>query len=96
MKPDAPLPIWNDSPDEMGRLCEMVEGFATAAVEAPAEGGLFTSRLVLELPLEIKIAAEGSGAGLLASPPRQKTELTFMPVLHRLRITIAADEADDG
>jgi hypothetical protein len=77
-----------DSP--LGALGELVEacadGFAATA------GTMSLTRLIVEGPIELqsRVLPDGTVA-LEVAPPRQAMETTVMPVLHRIRIDVAAD-----
>lgn len=47
------------------------------------------SRVVVDTPLELRVAPmDNGGVALAAAPPRQAAATTVMPVLHRIRLYV--------
>jgi hypothetical protein len=52
--------------------------------------------VAVDLPIELTIGVTDAGTVALASaPPTQQVSTTYMPVFHRVRIAIAADQDED-
>ena len=51
----------------------------------------------LDLPIELDVGVTDEGTVALAgAPPTQHVETTYMPVFHRISLSIRADEDLDG
>lgn len=78
-----------DSP--LGGVSELVGACADGV--AATQGAFQLSRLVVDAPVELQawVGADGFVA-IGISPPRQAQETSVMPVLHRIRIVVEADQ----
>jgi hypothetical protein len=82
---------------DMDNVFGFVSGFTDAISESGAlEQNFNTTRIAIALPVELTIDAAGPELRLAVAPPRQRTETSIMPVLHRLRLTIVADGDANG
>ena len=52
-------------------------------------------KIVIDLPAEFDVITDEGRLVLGATPPTQKIETTFMPVFHRLKVTIASIAHDN-
>ena len=53
---------------------------------------MHVEEIKVDLPIELDAAAYEDGrVELVSAPPTQHVETTFMPVFHRLRLTVAPD-----
>ncbi|MCA9707538.1 MAG: hypothetical protein KDK70_16920 [Myxococcales bacterium] len=78
-------------------LREAVAELSMAALEHAAERAMTVESLTLELPLELALDVdERGGLRVRGAPPTQRTETTFMPVQHRLRVRIVEGDGADG
>lgn len=48
----------------------------------------FVDEMTVDLPVELQIRQSGEGISIGASAPTQQVATTFLPVWHRMRITI--------
>ena len=57
------------------------------------EGALPVRALALELPVELAVERDASGAlAVLASPPSQRVATSVLPVFHRMAVRIEREE----
>jgi hypothetical protein len=82
-----------DALDPLPPLSEFVGALVGLGLE---EETLDLTELTLELPIELQLGRTGEGLDLGASPPTQRIETTVLPVFHRLRVTFAAEHAEQG
>ena len=55
------------------------------------------TQLSIELPIELDVSRDESGALVLGSaPPLYYVETTYLPSFHRIRVTAVRDEPHDG
>jgi hypothetical protein len=81
--------------DLLPPLAELVSGFTEAFDASPDESAAVVTRATLAFPIEIDLLSAGEELALRASSPTQRTETTFLPVLHHLTFTFAL-ESEDG
>ncbi|MEQ8403459.1 MAG: hypothetical protein RKE49_00065 [Oceanicaulis sp.] len=87
----APVKSWAEG--SLPSLAAFVAELSGA--EAAAEAGLTVTTLSVDLPMELSLGVEdGAVRAIAAGPPTQRTETTVMPVFHRLRLTLALDDAE--
>jgi len=97
--------VMNESPsyeihpeDRLPSLAEFVGELAGAAsVDADValeQEAVFVSEIKIDLPFELNLLEESGAWQLDAAPPTQKIETTVMPVWHRLRVTVAANDGE--
>ena len=57
--------------------------------------GMYVEELRVDLPVELEILVDDSGAVRLAgSPPTQYTQTTIMPVFHQMTLSVTAKRSD--
>lgn len=75
-------------------LSQVVESFLM--ISEPDSGmplALCVDRIVVDFPLELQVEiSQEENLILGAAPPTQRIETSFMPVFHRLKITIGRRE----
>jgi len=77
--------------DPLSPVADLVAACASAADSTA--GSVSLERLVVETPVELQATTgTGGSVALGVAPPRQARETTVMPVLHRLRITVVAEQ----
>jgi len=75
-------------------------GFADVDAEigdGGAEGAIRLTAVTLDLPIELTIGVTAMGTvAMAAAPPTQHVRTTYMPVFHRIRMSVAAEERNDA
>jgi hypothetical protein len=90
--------------DQDPSLSLLLEDFLTPQIELAPDPlaqdqllGLYVSELSLDLPIEIQtLRDDQQQLALGTTPPTQWIETSVEPVLHRVRVTLALDESDEG
>ena len=82
-----------DSP--LAEVAALVDACRAATAGTTEAGGVVLDRLAVTCPVELQVLVGPDGqVRLAAAPPRQALETTVMPVLHRLRVVVVRDGAD--
>ena len=77
----------------MEPLAEMLDELVPVPPEGPVP--IRTDEVYLDLPLEFRVARVGVlGLAVAASAPTQTFRTSVMPVFHRLRAVIVAEDED--
>lgn len=87
------MPIADDWLQPFATLCAGVADL-DAGLSDPVLGvEMRMERAELDLPIELDVRADDRGVVTIASaPPTQQVETSYMPVFHRIRMTVTADE----
>ena len=89
---DGPLPLFAEFMNVLGDHTGTVSGVAERRTWAQ----MTVTELALDLPLEIRVREDGDGRlDLRGGPPTQTVPTTIFPVLHRLRVRLALEEAPE-
>jgi hypothetical protein len=76
-------------------VSELVRGLADVVgqVGTPADGMVLTVETVqVQLPVELVVARDAAGALALRAAPPERTETSFRPALHGLRLRIEVED----
>lgn len=93
--PAAPDDAWVDEAlAPLSLFVAMMSEASTASVSGSEHVESFrVERLDIALPFEMDAMLDADGRVYLAGgPPTQYTETTFMPVFHKLRLTVTGEE----
>ena len=56
--------------------------------------GMYMERAAVDTPIEVDVLVdEDGGVTLVGAPPTQHVETTYMPVFHKIRLVVTAEEA---
>lgn len=76
----------------MQRLGDVIDELVPLSPEGPVR--IRTERVEVDLPLEVRVGRDESGAlTVSATAPTQKFRTSVLPVFHRVRVSIEAENA---
>ena len=76
----------------MQRLGDVIDELVPLSPEGPVR--IRTERVEVDLPLEVRVGRDESGAlTVRATAPTQKFRTSVLPVFHRVRVSIEAENA---
>ena len=86
------VPLYDEFLHPFGRLFEGIADLDAHLAEPEAGVAFVLDRADVATPIEVDaIVGEDGAVTLTSAPPTQHVETTYMPVLHRVRMTVAVD-----
>ncbi len=74
-------------------LCVGIADLDAELVDSDFGVAMRLERATLDLPIELDVRSGDDGrVEIISAPPTQHVETTYMPVFHRIRLTVTADE----
>ena len=92
IEPAPAVPLYDEFLHPFGRLFEGIADLDAHLADLDAGVAFELDRADVDTPIEVDAVVADDGAVTLTSaPPTQHVETTYMPVFHRVRMTVAVD-----